>query len=184
MGRGKLMLYSLVLQPLPLFKHYHQAIRTVILPRSLVTKCTTFISAWGTCALHPPCTFKEGLTTTLLARTPLFFGLTRAFPFSVAAFAATELQFFPHALKLRLLRVLKLLRSSHLHHGIKDHLHTKRPSLAFSPAPLRSSSPTVVLMCIFPLVFLPFHSPSICPFVFPADPLRTPLLSPRALPLF
>ncbi|MBW0547439.1 hypothetical protein O181_087154 [Austropuccinia psidii MF-1] len=57
-----------------------------------------------------------------------------AFHFSVAAFAATELQFCPHALKLRFLRVLQLLRSSKLHHGIKDHLHTTSPSLSFSPA--------------------------------------------------
>ncbi|MBW0543660.1 hypothetical protein O181_083375, partial [Austropuccinia psidii MF-1] len=26
---------------------------------------TTCISEWGTCALHPPCTFNKGLTTTL-----------------------------------------------------------------------------------------------------------------------
>ncbi|MBW0569945.1 hypothetical protein O181_109660, partial [Austropuccinia psidii MF-1] len=58
MGQGQLTLYSLVLQPPPLFKHYYQAIRPVISPRSLVTKCTTCISAWGTCALHPPCTLK------------------------------------------------------------------------------------------------------------------------------
>ncbi|MBW0588924.1 hypothetical protein O181_128639 [Austropuccinia psidii MF-1] len=69
-----------------------------------------------------------------------------AFPFSVAAFAATELQFCPHALKLRLLGVLQLLRSSQLHHGIKDHLHMTCPSLSFSPAPLRSTSPTFVLL--------------------------------------
>ncbi|MBW0576675.1 hypothetical protein O181_116390, partial [Austropuccinia psidii MF-1] len=110
------------------------AIRPVISPRSLVTKCTTCISAWRTCALHPPFTFNEGLTATLLGdRTPLFFCLTPASPFSVAAFAATELQFCPHALKLRLLQVLQLLRLSQLHHGIKNHLHTTSPSLSFSP---------------------------------------------------
>ncbi|MBW0566698.1 hypothetical protein O181_106413 [Austropuccinia psidii MF-1] len=68
MGRPKLMLYSLVLQPPdPLFKHYHQAIRP------------------GTCALHPPCTLNEGLTKALLASTPLFLCLTWAFTLSVAA---------------------------------------------------------------------------------------------------
>ncbi|MBW0553546.1 hypothetical protein O181_093261 [Austropuccinia psidii MF-1] len=66
MGQGKLMLYSLVLQPPHLFKHYHQAIWPVILLQSLAIKFTTCISACGTCALHPPCTFNEGLTTTLL----------------------------------------------------------------------------------------------------------------------
>ncbi|MBW0555489.1 hypothetical protein O181_095204 [Austropuccinia psidii MF-1] len=74
-----------------------------------------------------------------------------AFPFSVAAFAATELQFCPHTLKLRLLQVLQLLRSSQLHHGIKDHLHTTSASLSFSPAPLCSSSPAVVLLVRIPL---------------------------------
>ncbi|MBW0554155.1 hypothetical protein O181_093870 [Austropuccinia psidii MF-1] len=68
------------------------------------------------------------------------------FPLSFAAFAATELQFCPHALKPRLLRVLKLLRLSQIHHGIKDHLHTTSPSIYFSPAPLHSSSSTVVLL--------------------------------------
>ncbi|MBW0571382.1 hypothetical protein O181_111097 [Austropuccinia psidii MF-1] len=66
MGRGKLTLYSLVLQPPPLFTYYYQAIRPVISPRSLVTKCTTFFSEWGIWELHPPWTFNEGLTTTLL----------------------------------------------------------------------------------------------------------------------
>ncbi|MBW0555873.1 hypothetical protein O181_095588, partial [Austropuccinia psidii MF-1] len=44
-----------------------------------------------------------------------------AFPLSVAANAATDLQFCPHALKLRLFQVLQLLRLSQLHHGISDH---------------------------------------------------------------
>ncbi|MBW0586436.1 hypothetical protein O181_126151 [Austropuccinia psidii MF-1] len=83
--------------------------------------------------------------------TPLLFCLTPAFPFSVAAFPDTELQFSPHALKLRLLRVLQLLRLSQLHHGITDHLHTTRPSLSFSPAPLRSTSPAFVLLVRIPL---------------------------------
>ncbi|MBW0547924.1 hypothetical protein O181_087639 [Austropuccinia psidii MF-1] len=101
-------------------------------------------------------------------RTPLSFCLRRAFPFSVAALAATELQFFPHALKLRLLRVLQLLTTSQLHHGIKDHLQLTSPSLSFSPAPLCSSSPAAVLLGVFPLVFLPFHStkPTPLPFSF------------------
>ncbi|MBW0579025.1 hypothetical protein O181_118740 [Austropuccinia psidii MF-1] len=68
------------------------------------------------------------------------------FPFSVAAFTASELQFCPNTLKLRLLRVLQLLRSSQLHQCIKDHLHTTHPSLSFSPAPLRSTSPMFVLL--------------------------------------
>ncbi|MBW0587999.1 hypothetical protein O181_127714, partial [Austropuccinia psidii MF-1] len=79
-------------------------------------------------------------------RPPLSFCLTGAFHSSVAAFAETQLQFCPHALKLSLLRVLQLLRSSQLHHGIKDHLHTTRPSLSFSPAPLRSTLPAFVLL--------------------------------------
>ncbi|MBW0510869.1 hypothetical protein O181_050584 [Austropuccinia psidii MF-1] len=70
----------------------------------------------------------------------------QAFPFLVTAFAATELQFCPPALKLRLLQVLQLLRLSQLHHGIKDHLHTTSPSNSFSPTPLCSRSPAVVLL--------------------------------------
>ncbi|MBW0557597.1 hypothetical protein O181_097312 [Austropuccinia psidii MF-1] len=38
MGRGKLTLYSLVLQPPPLFKHYHQAMQPLISPCSLTFK--------------------------------------------------------------------------------------------------------------------------------------------------
>ncbi|MBW0565266.1 hypothetical protein O181_104981 [Austropuccinia psidii MF-1] len=117
-----------------------------------------------------------------------------AFPFSVAAFAATELQLCPPALKLRLLRVLQLLRSSQLHHGIKDHLHTTSSSLSFSPAPLCSSSPTVVLLVRIPLGLPAFplfsfalhltHSPSYCLIVFPADPFRPPLLSTLLFTLY
>ncbi|MBW0552057.1 hypothetical protein O181_091772 [Austropuccinia psidii MF-1] len=66
MGRPKVTLYSLVIQPpIPLFKQYHPAIRPVCSPPSPVTKCTTCFSAWGICGLHPPCTFNNALTKSL-----------------------------------------------------------------------------------------------------------------------
>ncbi|MBW0519917.1 hypothetical protein O181_059632 [Austropuccinia psidii MF-1] len=108
----------------------------------------------------------------------------QALPFSVAALAATELQFCPHALKLRLLRVLKLLRLSHLHHGIKDHIHQTNPSLSFSPTLLRSSSPAVVLLVCIPLGLPAFLLPFLFLFVFPADTFRTPLLSTSCCALY
>ncbi|MBW0495650.1 hypothetical protein O181_035365 [Austropuccinia psidii MF-1] len=71
-------------------------------------------------------------------RTPLFLGLTRAFPFSVAALAATELQFSQQALNLRLWWVLQLLQLAQLHHGIEDHLSPTFPPLFSHPLQCRA----------------------------------------------
>ena len=70
--------------------------------------------------------------------------------FSSASLAATEVLFPWQAFKMRPWQVLQLLQLAQLNPGIKDHLCQQ--DLNFFSHPLFS------FLCIFPFVFLPFHS--------------------------